>query len=127
MTFHSDFVRNGRFYPGHTEARGALVMKTPHVPAQTRTLGPGVLTEWTAADPAAGTFSGTRREVLRLAFGSHIHGILEIGFNSTARPCNRDYGLLYLTVGDGGNGANSFGSFDNTGRFRDLTVSETTP
>jgi hypothetical protein len=85
VTFHSDFAKNGKFYTVHTEARQALARKTPHLPPQDRTLVHGVLTEWTAADPSARTFRGTRREVLRLAFGSHIHGIQEIGFNSTAR------------------------------------------
>ena len=107
VTFHPDFATNGRFYTVHTEARGALTTKTPYLPAQDRTLAHGVLTEWTAADPSAGTFSGTRREMLRLAFGSHIHGIQEIGFNSTAQLGDDDYGLLYIAVGDGGNGADA--------------------
>jgi glucose/arabinose dehydrogenase len=104
VTFHPDFAKNGRFYTVHTEAGRALATKTPHLPAQDRILVHGVLTEWSATDPAARTFSGTRREVLRLAFGSYIHGIQEIGFNSTARPGDDDYGLLYLAVGDGGSG-----------------------
>jgi glucose/arabinose dehydrogenase len=107
VTFHPDFAKNGKFYTVHTEARQALARKTPHLPAQDRTLVHGVLTEWTAADPSARTFRGTRREVLRLAFGSHIHGIQEIGFNSTAKPGDEDYGLLYIAVGDGGNGADA--------------------
>ncbi len=107
VTFHPDFAKNGKFYTVHTEARRALETKTPHLPAQDRTRAHGVLTEWTAADPSARTFIGTRREVLRLAFGSYIHGIQEIGFNSTAKPGDDEYGLLYIAVGDGGNGANS--------------------
>jgi glucose/arabinose dehydrogenase len=107
VTFHPDFAKNGNFYTVHTEARGALETKIPHLPAQDRTLTHGVLTEWTATDPSAQAFSGTRREVLRLAFGSHIHGIQQIGFNSTAKPGDSDYGLLYIAVGDGGNGVNS--------------------
>jgi glucose/arabinose dehydrogenase len=66
-----------------------------------------VLTEWTAADPSAGTFSGTHREVLRIAFGGYIHGIQQIGFNPTAMPGDEDYGLLYIAVGDGGGGVDS--------------------
>lgn len=107
VTFHPDFAKNGRFYTVHTEAGQALAAKTPHLPAQDRTVVHGVLIEWTAADPSARTFGGTRREVLRLAFGSGIHGIQEIGFNSTAKPGDDDYGLLYIAVGDGGNGVGS--------------------
>jgi glucose/arabinose dehydrogenase len=107
VAFHPEFAKNGKFYTVHTEAGGALGTKTPHLPAQDRTLVHGVLTEWTAADPAANTFSGTHREVLRLAFGSYIHGIQQIGFNPTATPGDEDYGLLYVAVGDGGNGVRS--------------------
>lgn len=42
--------------------------------------------------------------MLRLAFGSYIHGIQEIGFNPTAKPGDDDYGLLYIAAGDGGSG-----------------------
>ncbi|MGH3709489.1 MAG: PQQ-dependent sugar dehydrogenase [Pseudonocardiaceae bacterium] len=105
--FHPEFAKNGRFYTVHTEAGGALEAKTPHLPAQDRTAVHGVLTEWTAADPSASTFSGTHREVLRIAFGSYIHGIQQIGFNPTATPGHNDYGLLYIAAGDGGGGVNS--------------------
>jgi hypothetical protein len=107
VTFHPDFGKNGKFYTVHTETGHALATKTPHLPAQDRTLVHGVLTEWTAANPAANTFGGTHREVLRLAFGSYIHGIQQIAFNPTAKPGNDDYGLLYVAVGDGGNGVHS--------------------
>ncbi|MGH3754493.1 MAG: PQQ-dependent sugar dehydrogenase [Pseudonocardiaceae bacterium] len=107
VTFHPGFAKNGEFYTVHTEAGQALAAKTPHLPAQDRTVVHGVLIEWTAADPSARTFGGTRREVLRLAFGSLIHGIQEIGFNPTAKPGDDDYGLLYIAVGDGGNGVGS--------------------
>ncbi|MGH3823336.1 MAG: PQQ-dependent sugar dehydrogenase [Pseudonocardiaceae bacterium] len=107
VTFHPEFAKNGKLYTVHTEAGGALGTKTPHLPAQDRTLVHGVLTEWTAADPSASTFSGTHREMLRLAFGSYIHGIQQIGFNPTAMPGDEDYRLLYIAVGDGGNGVRS--------------------
>jgi glucose/arabinose dehydrogenase len=107
VAFHPDFARNGKFYTVHTEAGHALATKTPDLPAQDRTLVQGVLTEWTAVNPSAATFSGTHREVLRLAFGSYIHGIQQIGFNPTAKPGDADFGLLYIAAGDGGNGVQS--------------------
>ncbi len=55
--------------------------------------------------PRADTFKGTRREVLRIGFTGRVHGIQQIDFNPTARPHDKDYGLLYLAVGDGGQGA----------------------
>jgi hypothetical protein len=105
VTFHPDFGRNGRFYTIHTEAAAA----TSVVPdfAQANTIYHGVINEWTATDPAADTFSGTRREVLRIGFGGQVHGVQEINFNSTAKRGDRDYGMLYLAVGDGGRGVNN--------------------
>jgi glucose/arabinose dehydrogenase len=107
VAFHPEFAKNGKFYTVHTEAGGALGTKTPQLPAQDRTVVQGVLTEWTATDPSASTFSGTHREVLRLAFGGYIHGIQQISFNPTAKPGDEDYGLLYIAVGDGGHGVQS--------------------
>jgi hypothetical protein len=107
VTFHPEFRHNGKFYTIHTEAGAALTTKRPDLPAQENAQVQGVLTEWTATDPAADAFSGTHREILRLAFRGFIHGYQEIGFNPTAHRWSRDYGLLYLGVGDGGRGVAS--------------------
>ncbi|GAA0486160.1 hypothetical protein Ade02nite_09870 [Paractinoplanes deccanensis] len=102
VTFHPDFKTNGLFYTIHTEQAS----QTTAVPdyQQTGTLFHGVINEWKAADPAADTFAGTRREILRVGFGGQIHGIQEINFNPTARRGSAEYGKLYLAVGDGGLG-----------------------
>jgi glucose/arabinose dehydrogenase len=63
-----------------------------------------VLTEWTATSPAAATFSGSRRTLLRIGFASYIHAVQQIDFNPNATPGSEDYGLLYVAVGDGGIG-----------------------
>ncbi|MGP4094525.1 PQQ-dependent sugar dehydrogenase [Nonomuraea sp. KM90] len=105
--FHPEFGSNGRFYTVHTEWGAALTTKTPDLPPQPGTRFHGVITEWTAADPGAGVFSGARREVLRLGFSGQIHGIQQIDFNPAARPGDPDYGLLYVAAGDGGRGASS--------------------
>jgi hypothetical protein len=102
VAFHPEFARNGKFYTVHTEGRDALTAAKPDLPAPPEVGGHGVITEWTATNPAADTFSGTSRQVLRLGFLWDIHGVQQIGFNPTARPGNEDYGLLYLAVGDGG-------------------------
>ncbi|MEV6495194.1 PQQ-dependent sugar dehydrogenase, partial [Actinoplanes sp. NPDC051633] len=103
VTFHPDFRRNGVFYTIHTED----ATKTTAVPdhQQPNSIFHGVINEWTATDPAADTFSGTHREVLRIGFAGQIHGIQEINFDPTAKRGDADYGLLYLAVGDGGQGA----------------------
>ena len=103
VAFDPDFARSGRFYTTHSEAFAALTTKIPDY-AQPNTVVQSVVTEWTANDPAADTFQGTRREVLRIGFASYIHAIQQISFNPTAKPTDEDYGLLYLAVGDGGQG-----------------------
>ncbi|MDT9592048.1 PQQ-dependent sugar dehydrogenase [Nocardioides zeae] len=101
-TFHPEFEDNGVFYTVHTEQFGAIGTKPLTYPGQSREFSHSVVTEWTADDPAADTFSGESREVMRLGFFSQIHAIQQIDFNPTARPGSADYGMLYLAVGDGG-------------------------
>lgn len=61
-----------------------------------------MLTEWKATDPNASSFSGTSRELLRVNMVSGIHGVQEIAFDPLLKPGDKDYGLLYVGVGDGG-------------------------
>lgn len=105
--FDPEFEDNGRFYTVHTEAFDALTTKTPDLTAQPKTAYHSVVTEWTADDPDANTFSGTHREILRLGFATQIHAIQQIDFNPTAHKGDADYGLLYIASGDGGLGAKS--------------------
>jgi glucose/arabinose dehydrogenase len=107
VAFHPEFRTNGKFYTVHAEAGEAVTTKIPDLPPQPGTIFHGVVTEWTAADPAASTFRGTHREVLRLGFGGQIHGIQQISFNPTARRGDEDYGLLYIAAGEGGRGVAS--------------------
>ena len=63
-----------------------------------------VITEWHATNPAANTFEGTRRELLRVG---HIvtnltHPFGDVEFNPTAKPGAPDYGLLYTSGSDMG-------------------------
>ncbi|KRF37006.1 PQQ-dependent sugar dehydrogenase [Nocardioides sp. Soil805] len=107
VTFHPEFAENGKFYTVHTEDQDAIRTKTPTYPNQPNAFVQSVVTEWTATDPAADTFSGTSREMFRFGFTEQIHAIQQIDFNPTAQPGDDDYGLLYLAVGDGGNGVRS--------------------
>jgi hypothetical protein len=107
FAFHPDFARNGLFYTVHAE-RG------PGNPKTLNFIPPGytpadvtyhnVITEWHAANPAANTFQGTRRELLREAHVvtnlTHPTGAVE--FNPTAKPGDADYGLLYTSGTDHG-------------------------
>jgi len=104
VAFHPEFATNGRFYTVHSEAFNALNSITPDW-TQSGAVVHSVVTEWTATNPAANTFSGTSRTLLRIGFGSYIHAIQQIDFNPNAVPGSADYGLLYVAVGDGGQGA----------------------
>src|SRR5262249_34829593 len=107
FVFHPEFATNGLFYTVHSES-GPGNPKTPDfIP-----VGYGlkdvtyhnIITEWHATNPAANTFEGTRRELLRAA---HVvlnltHPIGAVEFNPTAKPGDPDYGLLYTSGSDFG-------------------------
>src|SRR5215471_1102646 len=107
FVFHPEFARNGLFYTVHAE-RGPGNPKTPDfIP-----IGYGlkdvtyhnVITEWHATNPAANTFAGTRRELLREAHvvANLTHPMGAVEFNPTAKPGDEDYGLLYTSGSDHG-------------------------
>jgi len=107
FVFHPEFARNGLFYTVHSE-RGPGNPKTPDfIP-----IGYGVkdvtyhnvITEWHATNPAANTFEGTRRELLREAHvvANLTHPMGAVEFNPTAKPGDPDYGLLYTSGSDQG-------------------------
>lgn len=104
VEFHPEFADNGVFYTVHTEAGSALTEDTPDFPAFGGTNYHSVITEWTATDPAAETFAGTSRELMRVPFAGRVHTVQQIAFNPTVEPGDPDYGMLYVLVGDGGNG-----------------------
>lgn len=107
VTFHPEFAENGKFYTTHTETPDAPGPQTYPGQPNSASAVQSVVTEWTADDPSASTFSGTSREMFRFRFVGQTHAIQQIDFNPTAEPGDDDYGLLYLAVGDGGYGVNS--------------------
>src|SRR5258708_26333735 len=96
--FRPEFGRNGKFYTVHTETGNAVTAKKPDLTPQPNTLYHGIVTEWTAADPSAGTFQGTHREELRLGFAGQIPGNPQGHFNPTAKPGAKDYRVPYFAV-----------------------------
>ena len=122
FVFHPEFAKNGLFYTVHGE-RAAGNPRTPDF------IPPGfalkdvtyhnVITEWHATNPAATTFEGTRRELLRIAHVvmNFTHPMGAVEFNPTARPGDQDYGLLYTSGSDHG--------FSNGGGPNANTASQT--
>ena len=74
-----------------------------------------VVAEWTTRNPDAATFSGTRREILRVGQFSTNHNVGNMAFNPAAQPGTPDYGALYISMGDGG------GAFDPKDNGQDLS------
>jgi hypothetical protein len=105
FTFHPEFAKNGLFYTVH----GERAMGNPATPnfippgfTQADATYHNVITEWRATSPAANTFDGSRRELLRVA---HVvmnltHPFGDVEFNPTAQPGGPDYGLLYTSGSD---------------------------
>jgi hypothetical protein len=107
FVFHPEFAANGLFYTVHAEY-GWGNPKTPDfIP-----IGYGlkdvtyhnVITEWHATNPAANSFAGARRELLRAAHvvSTLTHPTSTVEFNPTAKRGDPDYGLLYISGSDFG-------------------------
>jgi hypothetical protein len=105
--FHPEFAKNGLFYTVHGERAMGNPAPLNFIPpgyGQADVTYHNVITEWQAKNPAANTFEGTRRELLRVA---HVvmnltHPFGYVGFNPTAKPGSEDYGLLYTSGSDTG-------------------------
>jgi hypothetical protein len=105
--FHPEFAKNGLIYTVHSERATGNPAKPDFIPpgfTPADVTYHNVITEWKATNPAANTFEGTRRELLRIA---HVvmnltHPFGHVEFNPTAKPGSDDYGLLYTSGSDTG-------------------------
>jgi glucose/arabinose dehydrogenase/mono/diheme cytochrome c family protein len=101
FAFHPDFFNNGLLYTTHTEPAGTAKADF-YYPDSIKVTLQWVVTEWKVDDPKSFSFSGTGRELFRANMVHGLHGIQEICFDPFARKGDKDYGLLYLCIGDGG-------------------------
>jgi hypothetical protein len=120
--FHPEFARNGLFYTVHGERATGNPVAPHFIPpgfTQADATYHNVITEWRAAQPAANTFEGTRRELLRVAHvvANLTHPFGHVEFNPTSKPGAPDYGLLYTSGSDLG--------FSNGGGPKALNPSQT--
>ena len=103
--FHPEFAENGLLYTVHGERAAGNTAELNFIPpgfsAEDVTYH-NVITEWRAADPEAGAFEGTRRELFRAAHvvDNFFHPFGYLGFNPTSEPGDPDYGLLYTSGSD---------------------------
>jgi len=107
FAFHPEFAKNGLWYSVHGERAQGNPAKLNFIPpgyTEKDVTYHNVFTEWHTNNPAANTFDGTRRELLRVA---HVvqnltHPFGYVGFNPVAKPGEADYGLLYTSGSDTG-------------------------
>ena len=103
--FHPEFAQNGLFYTVHGESGLGNPRALDFIPpgyTEEDVTSHGVITEWRANDPAASTFDGSRRELLRVGqvVVNYSHPLSYLGFNPTSGPGDADYGLLYTSGSD---------------------------
>lgn len=99
--FHPDFLNNGLLYITHAEKFHGQPSDYS-VTDSARSEVQWVLSEWKVADVNASTFTGTRRELLRLHAPTFGHGAQDLQFIPKLTKTDPDYGLLYWGFGDGG-------------------------
>jgi hypothetical protein len=115
--FDPDYANNGKFYTVHMESGTAGSQVPTHPNLNTANYGPTasvdapgnssrqvVLVEWMDTDVANASFEGSARELLRMDARDRIHPMGDIIFNPTAGPSDPDWRVMYLAVGDAGNG-----------------------
>ena len=113
FAFHPNFYKNGLMYTLHSEKAQSAPADFAYdssIPVRLQC----ILSEWKIDKPKSGTFIGERRELLRLDMPSAVHSMQDIAFNPLSRPKDSDYGLLYVTVGDGGSAEAGFSFLCNS-------------
>ena len=105
FAFHPQFAEMGtpgfgKFYTlvktGNTEPAATFALDSSESRHHT------LLLEWTTRDPRAAFYDGgPPRELMRIKLVNEHHASGMIGFNPCARSEDADFGLLYLSMGDG--------------------------
>lgn len=101
FAFHPEFESNGLLYTSHTEAAGSAKADFGYADSIPVNLQ-WVVSEWKTNAPGKTPFTGEGRELMRVNMVTQMHGIQELTFNPLARPGDKDYGFLYIGIGDGG-------------------------
>lgn len=120
FAFHPQFTESdapgfGRFYTFGEFAKE--ISRTDFVAGGGERLFDTVLLEWRAHDPKAAFYDGgPPRELMRIGQPYKDHNGGQIAFNPGAVPGNADFGLLYLSVGDGGGAGDPLDLSQDIGR-----------
>jgi hypothetical protein len=121
VQFDPDYATNGRFYtihleepsvraPAEPDGRAAPGLNLKDYAATAPITTPGaiereaVVIEWTDLNTEDAVFEGTAREILRVQLNTRIHPMGDLIFNPTARKGTAEWGVMYISCGDGGSG-----------------------
>lgn len=115
FAFHPDFARPntpgfGKLYTATDETP----FGEPDLPSSREPVGQhSVLAEW-SVDPTSPNRvdPSSRREIMRLAWPTLGHKMDQLAFNPNAQMGDADYGMLYISLGDGGDTANTHREVD---------------
>jgi glucose/arabinose dehydrogenase len=104
FAFHPDFSLKGR--PGHGRFYTAYSATIKSGDAQYHSdpslSHHSVIREWRTDHPGATVFDGSSREVFRVGQFAQNHNIGTLAFNPAVATGDKDYGMLYVCMGDGG-------------------------
>ncbi|OKH45962.1 sugar dehydrogenase [Calothrix sp. HK-06] len=129
FAFHPEFAKNGILYTVHSEDKNNRIPDFPVIKKITDNKGNtiesshhDVILEWKAANPAANTFTGTFREIMRIEQPYEDHNTGQLGFNPNAKPGDTDYGMLYIALADGGSNGFPVSDTDPLDNAQDLST-----
>ncbi|MEM7627697.1 MAG: PQQ-dependent sugar dehydrogenase [Planctomycetota bacterium] len=104
VAFHPEFATNGKFYTSAMVDRpsGSAANGLNYLGNSTSGFdGESVLAEWTVNLETGFVDNTSYRELFRVQMPVFDHPIKQIAFNPYSAPGDEDYGLLYVTHGDG--------------------------
>ncbi|MBD5781740.1 PQQ-dependent sugar dehydrogenase [Pelagicoccus sp. NFK12] len=101
FAFSPEFESDGLFYTQHAESGDAAVADIQLPPGRKAKLQ-YVVTEWQVEAGTRASIEGEGRELLRIEMVDTSHGMQELAFDPYSRRGDRNFGLLYIGVGDGG-------------------------
>jgi len=102
VAFHPNFANNGKFYTSQMEDRPVNSSQFNYLSDVSNPIkADSVVAEWTYNFETNRVRPNSYREILRIGMPVFDHPIKEISFNPLAGRGSEDYGLLYVTHGDG--------------------------
>lgn len=102
VAFHPEFATNGKFYTSAMVDRPSGVSGINYIGNSTSGFdGESAVAEWTYDFVNEQVDTSSYRELFRVQMPVFDHPVKQIAFNNFAEPGDEDYGLLYITHGDG--------------------------